>query len=162
MINLATVYDVVSYVDDLESMPKAGAIGDGVAYTDTISSGLLVNSFSDTLIFVDVQVEGGSTIHVTISDTLMYVDQTSPFVKIGLMSEFIQLMDSFSVIPSLVDNLIFSDTLTATVGTGMTDIVTYTDSVSAIYGIGGRPISDTLVLSDWFYHYFNDPWRLTS
>lgn len=140
----SSLFEFLTFSDDLVFKPPYGTLSDSVVFSDTISVPIFQAIIHDgfDLTRDSFVVKGGSVHHVSLPDTLTLVDS---MMRGGpqIMADYMVLVDEFDVAANLiVDGFVFSDTMIGVHATGLYDSVVFSDTFPALGFVWGSNTCD--------------------
>lgn len=90
----ASAQDIIILVDSINSSIKVGAIDETLIFNESLVCSTKVLSISDMLTFHDVSTSRVSIKYVTLSDTVIFTDQTAPRVFFMTVNDFLFMFDA--------------------------------------------------------------------
>lgn len=162
MIHTVSLDDLLILEDELLSSLHYYTLDDAISFYDSIDPHQYPELIQDRILFDDRITTGGVKFSRTFSDTLVFTEVAHPRTHIEIIDEFLFIYDWLlgPEFKQLRDSLVFVDDISCTVGRGLRDTLTLTDTIDYVI-VKVSPMTDSLTLVDNVTVWKDDPFFST-
>jgi hypothetical protein len=145
-----TIYDFLSgFSDSIVFKPAYLVTSDSISFNESLTVPIIPASWIDGMSFRDEPLHVTGVHHVTMDDTLTFVDEAMRGSPQSL-ADYMVLVDEFFYAQNLLlDNVVFSDTILGVDSPTLYDTMTFIDSLATPVGVWVADAPDVFALADF-------------